>query len=201
MDDIVTADQQIITVQSRGGSYYYIIIDRTQEDGNVHFLNAVDERDLFAILKDEELLPVCICAMHCEETSYDESCPICAVNYESCTAGGQAVHRQESKGSVNASALILLVLLTICGGAGVWYYKTKKKETPKPTVLPYEKDDEEFPDLDSIDTEPMGESPQKNDSATDKPAENGEKDHTHGQEENETMFDNEEEEDGWHYEP
>ena len=48
-------DKQFIVVQSRGGDYFYIIIDNAAEGENrVHFINQVDEADLLAII-DEDL--------------------------------------------------------------------------------------------------------------------------------------------------
>lgn len=47
--------QQFITLVSKSGAYFYLVIDRAADgDQTVHFLNMVDEADLLALMEEEQ---------------------------------------------------------------------------------------------------------------------------------------------------
>lgn len=121
-------DKQFIVVQSRGGDYFYIVIDKAaQGENTVHFLNQVDEADLMSIIEDEqkEVAPaVCSCPDKCAAGNVNISCPVCSTDMSKCTGKEaepeQTDEPQEEKNG--AGGLVIFLIVALFGGGGALYY-------------------------------------------------------------------------------
>lgn len=141
-------NKQFITVQSRNGQTYYLVIDydkpidEENELYETYFLNLVDDRDLMSVLSEEEIVPTPtpeIIYVTPEPTSMP--LPTAALSMEP--------EKPEKQGMNQTGLLALLVLLFAGGGAAFFFMKKKKTNVPKSRML----DESSFDDDEDEDEE------------------------------------------------
>lgn len=140
VDDIAeeeAEDKQFVTLVSKNGNYFYLIIDRAGNKENVYFLNLVDEEDLLALIEEEnpkqpQVSQVCSCTNLCEDGKIDPNCPVCRNDLTKCT-GKPSTHMstpgpEKEKNKGTGVALILLLIMGMIGGGGFYYFKVVKNK-------------------------------------------------------------------------
>ena len=142
-------NKQFITVQARNGATFYLIIDYDKpidEDAELYetyFLNLVDERDLLALLSDEELpspTPEVIVV-----TPEPTAVPV-------VTAAPADAATANKFDSTKSLLLLAVVAVLGLGGACVFLLLKQKKAAPQPSPEIYLEDEAEEEDEHSEDT-------------------------------------------------
>ena len=159
IDDIgssTRSGKQFITVETRNGNVFYLIIDRDDEgEETVHFLNQVDEAARLTLMGDDapaaETPAVCNCKEKCAAGAVNTNCPVCKNNLSECS-GKEAVTEPEPEPEQpekkSSGGLLVIVLLLALAGGGVFAYVKfiKPKQGVKVSADPddYDFEDEEM---------------------------------------------------------
>ena len=127
--------QQFITLVSKSGTYFYLVIDRAADgDETVHFMNLVDEADLLALMEEEDI-PQPELEPQPEPEPEPEPMP--------------EPEPEKEEGGAGKFVLVLLVLAGIAGGGGYFWMKLQQKKREAEENKPdpdadYREDEEEI---------------------------------------------------------
>ena len=109
-------DKQLITVTTKAGNYFYILIDRANED-------------------KETAAETCTCTTKCAAGAVNTKCPVCKTTMTECTGPEpepqepeetEQPQEDEAKSTGMGDLVVFLVVALIGGGAALYFFKFKK---------------------------------------------------------------------------
>lgn len=129
LDDITDDEtKQFLTVQTKNGNTFFMVIDCSRNSENVYMLSLIDEHDLAEFIEEEESEPV-------------EEKPV--VILEQLQPVQEESQPEPEKGGMGMGAILTIILLGVGGVGGYYYFKILK---PKREEEEAESEDLEFYD-------------------------------------------------------
>lgn len=119
LDDISDDEtKQFLTVQTKNGNTFFMVIDRSRNSENVYMLSLIDENDLAEFLGEDE-------------TELEEEKPAVAVEEPRLEPVQEEPRTEPEKGGMGMGAVLTMILLG-AGSIGAYYYfkiwKPKREE-------------------------------------------------------------------------
>ena len=132
--------QQFITLVSKSGAYFYLVIDRAADgDQTVHFMNLVDEADLLALMEEEQAE-----AYNAEkEAAAQAELEKQKAEEEAKKAAEEAAKAEKEDKDFDITGLAskflgIVALIGLAAGGGFYFFiqKKKKEQAEKESVDP-----------------------------------------------------------------
>ena len=132
--------QQFITLVSKSGAYFYLVIDRAADgDETVHFMNLVDEADLLALMEEEQAE-----AYNAEkEAALQAELEKQQAEEEAKKAAEEAAKAESEEKDFDLTGLAskflgIVALVGLAAGGGFYFFiqKKKKEQAAKESVDP-----------------------------------------------------------------
>lgn len=118
LDDKTDDDtKQFLTVQTKNGNTFFLVLDRSSHTENVYMLSMIDENDLAEFIEDTD--------MQGEKETETPQVVIPETEEETVETEPEAEPEKQQE-SVNTGAFLMLALLLIGGIGGFYYLKAVK---------------------------------------------------------------------------
>lgn len=122
--------QQFITLVSKSGAYFYLVIDRAADgDQTVHFMNLVDEADLLALMEEDQAEAYnaekeAAIQAELEKQQAEEEAKKAA---EEAKAEAEAEEKDFDITGLASKFLGIVALIGLAAGGGFYFFIQKKK--------------------------------------------------------------------------
>lgn len=135
IDEEHSESLQYMTVQTKNGNFFYIVVDRSGDEDNVYFLNMVDESDLMALMDEEtqEKFNEAMLPTVKEEKNEDDSTLLFSNQDTKENSDAKDTEKEsiKEKGSNPAGMLVVFIIIGAAVAGGYYFFKIKpQKEQP-----------------------------------------------------------------------
>lgn len=113
-DDTASGSKQFITIQTKNGNYFYLILDRDREGENAYMLSQIDEADLEEFIEKEE--------PEVQSPIFEEP-EITVPEPEPAPEPAKTVN--------TGNAVVTLLILAAMGGGAFYYFKVLPDKQPR----------------------------------------------------------------------
>ena len=114
LDDITDDEtKQFLTVQTKNGNTFFMVIDRSRNSENVYMLSLIDEHDLAEFIEEEKFEPV-------------EEKPAVVVQEPQPEPVQEEIQPETEKGGMGMGAVFTILLLGAGCVGGYYYFKILK---------------------------------------------------------------------------